>query len=199
MAVFLLQEKTMKKTFIFLGAVAVLLLGVQRLNAQKSDAIRPSEIKEKRTIYFTPEVFPPVEEIQEPTNLAFFSAVSDNISTAKNNPMIRADLPMEFDRIDAQTIQEYCKNNNADFAIVPKVKYFKVGLGKYVFSNQVVVSMKLYDSKGDLLTESNYDTYKKNMRLLGSAENSVKIGTGGAMKRMLKNLRKLRQSENSHF
>ena len=189
----------MKKTFIFLGAEAVLLLGDQRLNAQKSDAIRPSEIKEKRTIYFTPEVFPPVEEIQEPTNLAFFSAVSDNISTAKNNPMIRADLPMEFDRIDAQTIQEYCKNNNADFAIVPKVKYFKVGLGKYVFSNQVVVSMKLYDSKGDLLTESNYDTYKKNMRLLGSAENSVKIGTGGAMKRMLKNLRKLRQSENSHF
>ncbi len=199
MAVFLQHKITMKKTFIFVGALAVLLLGAQHLRAQKNDAIKPSEIKEKRTIYFTPEVYPPVAEIQEPTNLAFFSAVSNNISSAHTNKMIRADLPVEYDSIDGQTIQDYCKNNNADFAIVPKVKYFKVGLGKYVFSNQVVVSMKLFDAKGNLITESDYDTYKKNMRLLGSAENSVKIGTGGAMKKILKNLRKLRQSETSHF
>ena len=189
----------MKKTFILVGALALVVLGVQRLNAQKNDAIKPSEIREKRTIYFTPEVFPPVEEIQEPTNVAFFSAVSDNISQAKSNKMIRADLPVKFDSIDAKTIEEYCKNNEADFAIVPKVKYFKVGLGKYVFSNQVVVSMKLFDAKGNLITETDYDTYKKNMRLLGSAENSVKIGAGGAMKRLMKNLRKLRNSEETNF
>lgn len=189
----------MKKTLIFVGALALVVVGVQKLSAQKNDVVKPSEIKEKRTLYFAPEVFPPVEEIQEPTNLAFFSAVSDEINDFRGNRIIRADQPMKFDSINAETIQEYCKNNQADFAIVPKVKYFKVGLGKYVFSNQVVVSMKLFDAKGNLLTETDYDTYRKNMRLLGSAENSVKIGTGGAMKRILKNLRKLRNSEASNF
>ena len=87
-------------------------------------------------------------------------------------------------------IKEYCKNNNAQLAVVPKVKYFKVGFGKYVFSNQVIISMKLYDSMGNFLTETNYDTYKKNARILGSAENSIKIGTSGAVSKMGKNLRK---------
>jgi hypothetical protein len=83
-------------------------------------------------------------------------------------------------------------NNDADFAIVPKVKYFKVGFGKYVFSNQVVISMKLFDATGNLLTETDYDTYRKNMRLLGSTENSIKIGTNGAIKGILKKLKKIR-------
>jgi len=189
----------MKKILLFAGALAILFVGVTKLNAQKNDALRPSAIKEKKTVYFNPEVYPNIDEIKEPTNLAFFSAVSDKINYYKNNKMIRADIPIEFDSVDAHTIEEYCKNNEADFAIVPKVKYFKVGLGKYVFSNQVVVSMKLYDSKGNLITETNYDTYKKNMRMMGSAENSIKIGTSGAMKSILKNLRKMRNSEEAAF
>ena len=185
----------MKKKILFAAALAILCVSVTKLSAQKNNAIKPSEIREKKTVYFNPEVYPNIEEIKEPTNLAFFSAVSDNHSAEKSNKMIRADIPIEFDSVDAQTIEEYCKNNDADFAIVPKVKYFKVGLGKYVFSNQVMVSMKLYDSKGNLITETNYDTYKKNMRMLGSAENSIKIGTLGAMKAIIKNLRKIRNTE----
>jgi hypothetical protein len=38
-----------------------------------------------------------------------------------------------FDSIDKQTIMDYCVNNDADFAIVPKVKYFKVGLENMYF------------------------------------------------------------------
>ena len=70
------------------------------------------------------------------------------------------------------------------------MKYFKVGFGKYVFSNQVVVSLKIFNSSGELLAETSYDTYRKNGRLLGSAENSIKIGTNGALKNINKILRK---------
>lgn len=62
----------------------------------------------------------------------------------------------------------------ADLIVVPKVKYFKVGLGKYVLSNQVIVSMKAYNKMGDFVMEVAYDTYSGNGRLVGSAENSVK-------------------------
>ncbi|MEG1591399.1 MAG: pyruvate decarboxylase, partial [Chryseobacterium sp.] len=72
-------------------------------------------------------------------------------------------------------------------------------LGKYVFSNQVVVSMKLFDAEGNLITSSEYDTYRKNMRLLGSTENSIKIGTNGAMKNILKELRKIKPSAEAGF
>lgn len=199
LVVFLSLKIIMKKTLIFAGALALVFVGFTKLNAQKTDAIKPSVIKEKKTLYFNPEVYPDIEEIKEPTNQAFFSAVSDEISDYKNNTMIRADVPVEFDNVDAETIEEYCKNNDADFAIVPKVKYFKVGLGKYVFSNQVIISMKLYDAKGNLVTTTDYDTYKKNMRMLGSTENSIKIGTGGAIKNLLQNLRKKRHFEEVGF
>lgn len=188
--------KTMKKVVIFAGALALIFIGANKVLAQQSTTIRPSEMKDKKTLYFNPEVFPDVEEIKEPTNAAFFSAISDKISQTDHNKMIRADVPIAFDQVDATTIEEYCRNNDAEFAIVPKVKYFKVGLGKYVFSNQVIVSMKLYDAKGNLITETDYDTYKKNMRMLGSAENSIKIGTNGAFKHLLKNLRKMRYAAN---
>jgi hypothetical protein len=49
--------------------------------------------------------------------------------------------------------------------------------------------MKLFDAEGNLVTETDYDTYKKNMRLLGSTVNSVKIGTNGAIKGILKQLK----------
>ncbi len=101
--------------------------------------------------------------------------------------MLRAEVQVPFDSIDKQTIMDYCSNNDADFAIVSKVRYFKVGFGKYVFSNQVVVSMKLFGADGNLVTETDHDTYRKNMRLLGSTVNSVKIGTEGAIKGIIKN------------
>jgi len=171
----------------------VLFICASSVKAQKS-----ADNQTRKVLYFNPEVDPDIEEIKEPTNTAFFSAVSDNLSERKNR-MLKTEIQVSFDSIDKQTISDYCMNNDADFAVVPKVKYFKVGIGKYVFSNQVIVSMKLFDAGGNLLTESDYDTYKKNMRLLGSTTNSVKIGTHGAIKGILKQLRKTKPSEETGF
>lgn len=183
----------MRKFITFTTFTALLFVGISSLKAQKN-----SSDKIKKVLYFNPEVDPDIEEIKEPTNTAFFSAVSDNLSERKNR-MLKTETQISFDSIDKKTIADYCDNNDADFAIVPKVRYFKVGIGKYVFSNQVIVSMKLFDSEGNLLTETDYDTYRKNMRLLGSTTNSVKIGTNGAIKGILKQLRKLKPSTEVGF
>ncbi|WP_267406429.1 MULTISPECIES: pyruvate decarboxylase [unclassified Chryseobacterium] len=183
----------MRKFISFVTLTVFLFSGSVLLKAQKI-----STDKIKRILYFNPEVEPDIEEIKEPTNHAFFSAVSDNLSERKNR-MIKTETQVSFDSIDKKTITDYSINNEADFVIVPKVKYFKVGLGKYVFSNQVVVSMKLFDAEGNLLTETDYDTYRKNMRLLGSTTNSVKIGTNGAIKDILKKLRKIKPSTETGF
>ncbi|MCE3075836.1 pyruvate decarboxylase [Chryseobacterium gwangjuense] len=184
----------MRKVLFFLVFTSFLLIGTASMKAQKS-----VDNKTRKVLYFNPEVEPDIEEIKEPTNNAFFSAVSDNISNMKKSKMLRAEVQVSYDSIDKQTIIDYCSNNATDFAIVPKVKYFKVGLGKYVFSNQVVVSMKLFDATGNLLTETDYDTYRKNMRLLGSTENSIKIGTNGAIKGILKKLKKIKSATESGF
>ncbi|WP_027378203.1 hypothetical protein [Chryseobacterium daeguense] len=183
----------MRKFISFTTVTLIIFLSASSLQAQRN-----SESKIKKVLYFNPEVEPDIEEIKEPTNLAFFTAVSDNLSERKNK-MIRTETQISFDSIDKQTIADYNSNNDADFAVVSKVKYFKVGIGKYVFSNQVVVSMKLFDSEGNLLTETDYDTYKKNMRLLGSTVNSVKIGTNGAIKGIIKQLRQLKPSSDAGF
>lgn len=144
--------------------------------------------KNQNIIYFNPEIFPDIEEIKESTYTAFYDAVSARETHLRNYKMLRVDSNIPFDSVDVESIKEFCTNNNAHFAVIPKVKYFKVGLGKYIFSNQVIVSMKLYDAAGNFISETDYDTFKKNARILGSAENSIKIGTEGAMNNMTKNL-----------
>ncbi|CAD7799850.1 hypothetical protein CHRY9390_00545 [Chryseobacterium aquaeductus] len=185
----------MKKTLFFTLISTVFILSISSVKAQKAHA----HDKIKKILYFNPEVEPDLDEIKEPTNHAFFSAVSDKVSAFRRNKMLRSEVQVSYDSIDSKTILEYSKNNDADFVIVPRVKYFKVGLGKYVFSNQVVVSMKLFDAEGNFIAASDYDTYRKNMRLLGSAENSIKIGTNGAMKSILKELRKIKPSSEAGF
>ncbi len=185
----------MKKILFYPAIITVFILSIASVQAQKVH----THDKIKKILYFNPEVEPDLEEIKEPTNHAFFSAVSDKLSSFRKNKMLRSDVHISYDSIDSKTILEYCKNNDADFVVVPKVKYFKVGLGKYVFSNQVIVSMKLFDAEGNFIASSDYDTYRKNMRLLGSAENSIKIGTNGAMKSILKELRKQKPSSEAGF
>lgn len=182
-------ELQMKKIIFFTVVTTFLFIGLTSVKAQKS-----ADDKIKKVLYFNPEVEPDIDEIKDPTNNAFFDAVTDNFSNRKNK-MLRAEVQVPFDSIDKQTIADYCLNNDADFAIVSKVRYFKVGFGKYVFSNQVVVSMKLFGADGTLVTETDHDTYRKNMRLLGSTTNSVKIGTEGAIKGIIKKLRKLKTTE----
>ncbi|UKB85221.1 pyruvate decarboxylase [Chryseobacterium sp. MEBOG06] len=179
----------MKKIISFTAVIIFLAIGFTSVKAQKN-----TDDKIRKVLYFNPEVEPDIDEIKDPTNNAFFDAVSDNFS-GKRNKMLRAEVQVSYDSIDRQTIMDYCVNNDADFAIVSKVRYFKVGFGKYVFSNQVVVSMKLFDADGNFVTESDHDTYRKNMRLLGSTVNSVKMGTEGAIKGIIKKLRKLKPTE----
>lgn len=188
MAVFLLRQITMKKIYPLLFSFLFILSGFQLIDAQIG--VLQRETKKQNIIYFNPEIFPEIEEIKEPTYMAFYAATSEKSSPFRSYKSLRVDANIPYDSVDIDAIKEYCKNNNAQLAVVPKVKYFKVGFGKYVFSNQVIISMKLYDSMGNFLTETNYDTYKKNARILGSAENSIKIGTSGAVSKMGKNLRK---------
>ncbi|AZA93068.1 Uncharacterised protein [Chryseobacterium nakagawai] len=179
----------MRKFIFFTAIITFLFIGLTSVKAQRN-----ADDKIKKVLYFNPEVEPDIDEIKEPTNNAFFDAVSDNFNNRRNK-MLRAEVQVPFDSIDKQTIMDYCSNNDADFAIVSKVRYFKVGFGKYVFSNQVVVSMKLFGADGNLVTETDHDTYRKNMRLLGSTVNSVKIGTEGAIKGIIKKLRKLKPTD----
>lgn len=182
----------MKKLYLLgLTFTAIIILtGCHSTAAQNSVG---KELKIHKVIYFNPEVYPDLEEIKEPTYSAFYGAVSNRIGHFRNYRMLRVDTQLSFDSADINVVKEFCENNNAQFAVVPKVKYFKVGIGKYVFSNQVMVSLKIYDSAGNFLTDTDYDTYKKNARLLGSAENSIKIGTTGAMKNLGKNLRQIKK------
>ena len=145
--------------------------------------------KVQRIIIFDPEVFPDVSEIKEPTNTAYFNALSNELKILGDYKLLRINSAANYDFTEINTIKELCANNNADVVLVPKVKYFKVGIGKYVFSNQVIVSIKLYDAAGDFMIETSYNTFKTNARLLGSAENSIKIGTIGALQKMSKEVR----------
>ena len=184
-----------RKKFILLGIAAGFVLAGCSSFGSKLLGYKPDYKlgKIKKVIYFQPTVFPEIEEIKPPTNQAFFSAVTDQMSLYSGNiKTVQMDSSMDYDNIDIEYIKEVGKNNNAEAIIVPKVKYFKVGIGKYVFSNQVLVSLKLYDSDGNLIMENQYDTYKGNARLTGKAENSIKVGTKGALKDLIKNLRKLK-------
>ena len=123
-----------------------------------------------RIVYFDPEVYPNFEEIKEPTNNVIYSAVSDELKNYGNYKIMHINnANIKYDSVDVNMIKESCLNNGAEIALVPKVKYFKVGLGKYVFSNQVIVSMKMYNNDGELVIENSYDTYKGSGRLLGTS------------------------------
>ena len=180
----------MKNLYFFKTRFAVFLLFSTYCAVSAQIGPLNKEVKAAQIIYFVPEIFPDIEEIKEPTYSAFFSALSDHLSTARPNKLLRVDYQIPYDQPEPNLISEFCVNNNAQYAVVPKVKYFNVGFGKYVFSNQVVVSLKIFNASGELLAETSYDTYRKNGRLLGSAENSIKIGTNGALKNINKILRK---------
>ena len=47
----------------------------------------------------------------------------------------------------------------------------------------------MFNNDGELVIENSYDTYKGSGRLLGSAENSIKIGTANVIKNMITELR----------
>ena len=179
----------MKQTFTpFL--LLFLFISLQSCQAQNLGEVTPASKSKNTIIYFNPEIEPEVEEIKQTTNDAFFHAVSDYFSSMSNAKMLQVQIPVNYNDVNKTDLMDACKYNDAKFAVVPKVKFFKVGFGKYIFSSQVVVSMKLYDANGNFISENSYDTFRKKARILGSAENSIKIGTLGALKMMMKDWRK---------
>ena len=104
----------MRKVLLFTTFTSFLFIGMAIVKAQKN-----ADDKIRKVLYFNPEVEPDIEEIKEPTNNAFFSAVSDKVSSYRKNKMLRAEVQIPFDSVDQQTIIDYCVNNDADFAIVP--------------------------------------------------------------------------------
>lgn len=176
----------MKKTVFLAIAAGIILLGCKSWGSSIFSGDKSIKLKKvQRIVYFNPEVFPDYEGIREPTNKAFFNTVTNELKHYGDYKILRTDAHFSYDSVDVQTIKDYCKNNNAEAAVVPKVKYFKVGIGKYVFSNQVIISMKLYNSEGELVMENSFDTYKGKGRLLGSAENSVNIGASNVIKNLI--------------
>lgn len=176
----------MKKTIFLALAAGLILLGCRSWGNSLSKNNSHVKLKKvQRIVYFNPEVFPDYEGIREPTNHAFFNTVTNELKQYGDYKILRVDTPIKYDSVDVESIKDYCKNNNAEIAVVPKVKYFKVGIGKYVFSNQVIISMKLYNNEGELVIENSFDTYKGKGRLLGSAENSVNIGTSNVIKNLI--------------
>ena len=173
----------MEKKILYFITCCLFILGCISLKAQQSERFS------KKILYFNPEIEPDIEEIKEPTYDAFFTHISEEVTSNKKTRIMRTEAYLPYDNVDIESISEYTKNNDADFLVLSKIKYFKVGIGKYVFSNQVLVSMKLYNSDGILIAKSEYDTYKKNMRILGSTKNSIKIGTQGALSKILKKIK----------
>ena len=180
------------KKILFCGlAASLIIISCKNLGSTLVKLNHSIKLKHvDRIVYFDPEVYPNFEEIKEPTNNVIYSAVSDELKNYGNYKIMHINnANIKYDSVDVNMIKESCLNNGAEIALVPKVKYFKVGLGKYVFSNQVIVSMKMYNNDGELVIENSYDTYKGNGRLLGTAENSVIIGTKGALRKISKELK----------
>jgi hypothetical protein len=178
----------MKKVLFFgivITASAVIIISCATAGNRVEYINRQVKIpKIQRIIIYEPEVFPDIREIKEPTSTAYFSALSDELRTLGDYKLLRINSTANYDFTEIGILKELCANNQAEAVLIPKVKYFKVGIGKYVFSNQVIVSLKLYDAAGNFIIETSYDTFKSNGRLLGSAENSIKIGTVGALLKM---------------
>lgn len=181
------------KKILFFGSVlafSALVISCTSFAVVKSADANGSPLHTVRSVvYFNPEVYPQVDDILDPTYLAFSNSLSNSLSKDAQLKILKIETPMKYDTVDVASLKEICKNNGSDVAIVPKIKYFKVGLGKYIFSNQVVVSMKIFDAEGNMLSESSYDTFRKNKRVIGNTENSIKKGTTGALREAIKALR----------
>lgn len=140
--------------------------------------------KINRVVYYNPQIFPEIDEIKQPTYHVFFSTVSDELRDMEGYKMMRVETPVTYNNVDIEVLKELCANNNAEVAIVPHIRYFKVGLGDIRFSNQVEVSLKLYDGNGNFIMETAYDSYKANAKIVGSAEDAIRTATAGALKKL---------------
>lgn len=178
-----------KKTQLSKIFSILFLLGAAYAYSQTTTNIDEVQITGKRkytVLYTNPTIEPPLEEIIAPTTLEFFDVVTHRFSDSKNLKLIRSKAEVVEEGDFAKNIQELGENNGADYVVVPKLKFFKVGIGRYVFSSQVEVCLSLYSPEGQLISSETYNTFKNDKRIFGSAENSIRKATQGALKGLRK-------------
>ena len=98
----------MNHLYLFALGTFFLYTGCQSVPAQNISAQK--DLENQSIIYFNPEVFPDIDEIKEPTNAAFYAAVSERVPSFKNYNVLRVDTYVPFDNVDLDVIKEYCKN-----------------------------------------------------------------------------------------
>lgn len=147
--------------------------------------------KKREVFLYTPlHIVPAVEEIREVTESYFFEAISDEVSRYTHWKLLRTEGIIDENSKDiSRQISELCMHNGANYAIIPKITFFKVGFGKYIFSSQVIVTLLVYNSDGEYCISVSYDTFKKKGRLFGSAEHSIRKGVKGAFRQLSKRIK----------
>lgn len=121
-----------KKLFLKFSNIILIVFGFTLLQGQNYSKTQ------KTILFFTPDITPNFEEIKDVTYLSYYSAASDFMSFS-NNKILQNNNIIAFENVDIHNIIESCKNNETDFAVVSLIKFFKIGIGKYVLSSQVVV------------------------------------------------------------
>lgn len=183
----------MKKKKVFIAFCILVLIATAHVGVKAQDTVTPiPEIivqKKKKTFLYTQlNITPDVDEIREVTENHFFDALYERISRANDIRILHSNGYVNMEENLQAQIAQLCMNNDADYAVIPSIQFFKVGFGKYIFSSQVVVTLDLYNAQGHLISSSAYDTLKRKGRMFGSAESSIKKGTIGAYKMMKKSI-----------
>ncbi len=140
---------------------------------------------QRNIVVFSANIHPELEEVKDVTNAAILNAVKMILLRDRTGQAFTIQNNIESHLSD---IPIFCENNAAYLAIVPHVTYFKVGFGRYILSNQVQISLDLYNANGNLIHSSHYDTLKRNIRIVGNTHNSLKMAAKGVMKDAIKYL-----------
>jgi len=100
-----------------------------------------------------------------------------------------------IDRVDTAEITKICHENGLDGYFCTQIKYKFVDtyyviipLGK---SEDAYVEIKLYDNNGKLILHTKHNTFAGNSYMMApKAEQTVRDGTFGALKRIIKEIKK---------
>ena len=92
----------MNHLYLFALGTFLFFTGCKSLPAQNISAQK--DLENQSIIYFNPEVFPDIDEIKEPTNAAFYAAVSERVPSFKNYNVLRVDTYVPFDHVDLDVI-----------------------------------------------------------------------------------------------
>jgi hypothetical protein len=137
-----------------------------------------------------------LNKIRPNTSKIFYSAFIE-FFTAKTLKIEKYELTdfKTITEIDTSKIRKICTENDLDGYICTQIKYkfvnnyyMYIPIGK---SEDAYVEMKLYDKKGILIIHTKHNTYAGNSYMMPpKAEQTIRDGTIGALKRILKEVEK---------